>query len=66
MSRGARATIDLKLSRVGIVGLVADLLSVNRKLLEDIQLRMRRFELDRRGGLTTHLDNSVSLGLAFT
>ena len=27
-----------------IVGLVADLLSVNRKLLEDIQLRMRRLE----------------------
>ena len=29
-----------------IVGLVADLLSVNRKLLEDIQLRLRRFDLD--------------------
>jgi glycosyltransferase involved in cell wall biosynthesis len=28
-----------------IVGLVADLLSVNRKLLEDIQLRMRRLQL---------------------
>jgi glycosyltransferase involved in cell wall biosynthesis len=27
-------------------GLVADLLAVNRKMLEDIQLRMRRFELD--------------------
>ena len=31
-----------------IVGLVADLLSVNRKLLEDIQLRMRRLELKQR------------------
>ena len=31
-----------------IVGLVADLLSVNRKLLEDIQLRMRRLGLKSR------------------
>ncbi len=31
-----------------IVGLVADLLSVNRKLLEDIQLRMRRLEFNKR------------------
>jgi glycosyltransferase involved in cell wall biosynthesis len=30
-----------------VVGLVADLLSVNRKLLEDVQLRMRRLELDK-------------------
>ena len=29
-----------------IFGLVADLLSVNRKLLEDVQLRLRRQELD--------------------
>ena len=29
-----------------IFGLVADLLAVNRKLLEDIQLRLRRQELD--------------------
>jgi glycosyltransferase involved in cell wall biosynthesis len=29
-----------------IFGLVADLLSVNRKMLEDIQLRIRRFEFD--------------------
>lgn len=29
-----------------VLGLVADLLSVNRKLLEDIQLRLRRLELD--------------------
>jgi hypothetical protein len=28
-----------------ILGLVAELLSVNRKLLEDIQLRLRRAEL---------------------
>jgi glycosyltransferase involved in cell wall biosynthesis len=27
-------------------GLVADLMAVNRKMLEDIQLRLRRFELD--------------------
>jgi hypothetical protein len=27
-------------------GLVADLMSVNRKLLEDIQLRLRRAEVD--------------------
>jgi hypothetical protein len=27
-------------------GLVADLLAVNRKILEDIQLRLRRFEVD--------------------
>jgi glycosyltransferase involved in cell wall biosynthesis len=31
-----------------IVGLMADLLSVNRKLLEDIQLRMRRLGLKQR------------------
>jgi glycosyltransferase involved in cell wall biosynthesis len=30
-----------------VVGLVADLLSVNRRLLEDVQLRMRRLELDK-------------------
>ena len=30
-----------------IFGLVADLMSVNRQLLEDIQLRLRRKELDR-------------------
>jgi len=30
-----------------IFGLVADLLSVNRKMMEDIQLRMRRREVDR-------------------
>ena len=29
-----------------IFGLVADLLSVNRKMLEDIQLRIRRSEFD--------------------
>jgi len=30
-----------------VFGLVADLLGVNRKMLEDIQLRMRRVEFDR-------------------
>jgi hypothetical protein len=29
-----------------VFGLVADLLGVNRKMLEDIQLRMRRVEFD--------------------
>lgn len=33
-----------------ILGLLADLLSVNRKLLEDIQLRLRRVELGREQG----------------
>lgn len=33
-----------------ILGLVADLLSVNRKLLEDIQLRLRRLELGKEAG----------------
>jgi glycosyltransferase involved in cell wall biosynthesis len=32
-----------------ILGLVADLMSVNRKLLEDVQLRLRRQELGIRG-----------------
>jgi hypothetical protein len=31
-----------------VLGLVADLLSVNRKMLEDVQLRMRRLEFDPR------------------
>jgi hypothetical protein len=29
-----------------MLGLVADLMAVNRKILEDIQLRLRRFEVD--------------------
>ncbi len=29
-----------------MLGLVADLMAVNRKILEDIQLRLRRFEFD--------------------
>jgi glycosyltransferase involved in cell wall biosynthesis len=33
-----------------MLGLAADLLSVNRKLLEDIQLRVRRLELEPRSG----------------
>ncbi len=36
-----------------ILGLVADLLSVNRKLLEDIQLRLRRAELGGQGDKET-------------
>jgi len=31
-----------------VFGLVADLLSVNRKMLEDIQVRIRRFEFDAK------------------
>ena len=31
-----------------IFGLVADLMAVNRKLLEDIQFRLRRSELDKK------------------
>jgi uncharacterized membrane protein (DUF106 family) len=44
----AAAILLLSAVQLVIVGLVADLLSVNRKLLEDIQLRMRRFQLERR------------------
>jgi glycosyltransferase involved in cell wall biosynthesis len=32
--------------QLGVLGLIADLLSVNRKMLEDVQLRMRRFQYD--------------------
>ncbi|MCL6434062.1 MAG: glycosyltransferase family 2 protein [Leptolyngbyaceae cyanobacterium HOT.MB2.61] len=32
-----------------IFGLVADLMSVNRRILEDIQLRLRRAEVEKRG-----------------
>lgn len=32
--------------QLGVFGLVADLLGVNRKMLEDVQLRMRRLEYD--------------------
>jgi hypothetical protein len=41
----AAAILLLSAVQLVIVGLVADLLSVNRKLLEDIQLRMRRLGL---------------------
>jgi glycosyltransferase involved in cell wall biosynthesis len=33
-----------------VLGVVADIISVNRKLLEDIQLRLRRAELDKADG----------------
>jgi glycosyltransferase involved in cell wall biosynthesis len=42
----AAAILLLSAVQLAIVGLVADLLSVNRKLLEEIQLRMRRVQLD--------------------
>ena len=32
-----------------VFGLIADLMSVNRQLLEDIQLRLRRRELEPQG-----------------
>jgi glycosyltransferase involved in cell wall biosynthesis len=41
----AAAILLLSAVQLVIVGLVADLLSVNRKLLEDIQLRIRRLHL---------------------
>jgi len=44
----AAAILLLSAVQLAIVGLVADLLSVNRKLLEDIQLRMRRLQLESR------------------
>jgi hypothetical protein len=34
-----------------IAGIVADLISVNRKLLEKIDLRLRRLELDGRASI---------------
>ena len=34
--------------QLGIFGLVADLMAVNRKLLEDVQLRLRRGELNSK------------------
>lgn len=37
-----------------IFGLVADLMGVNRQLLEDIQLRLRRQECDRRKKTSNH------------
>lgn len=32
--------------QLGVLGLIADLLSVNRKMLEDVQLRMRRIQYE--------------------
>ena len=34
--------------QLGIVALIGDLLAVNRRLLEDVQYRLRKFEADRR------------------
>ena len=33
--------------QLGIVALIGDLLAVNRRLLEDVQYRLRKFEADR-------------------
>jgi hypothetical protein len=44
--------------QLAVLGLVADLLSVNRKMLEDVQLRLRRQQYDankpRLGTSTIH------------
>lgn len=44
-------------SQLWVFGLVADLLAVNRKLLEDIQLRVRRAEVDQRS--SRHQEDSA-------
>ena len=41
-----------------ILGLVADLLSVNRKMLEDVQLRLRRAEVNSHRFLTKKEENA--------
>jgi len=40
-------------SQIWVLGLIADVMSVNRKMLEDIQLRLRRAELDGDGLVRT-------------
>jgi hypothetical protein len=40
--------------QVGLIGLVADVLSGNRKLLEDLLYRVRRMELDDERNPETH------------
>jgi glycosyltransferase involved in cell wall biosynthesis len=45
----AAAILMLAGTQLWVVGLVADLMAVNRKLLEDIQLRVRRTEFGRAG-----------------
>ncbi|MGD1901335.1 MAG: glycosyltransferase family 2 protein [Geitlerinemataceae cyanobacterium] len=42
-----------------ILGLIAELLSVNRKLLEDVQLRLRRAELERDRPLADSIRNRL-------
>ena len=44
-----RARIEAREARIGVIGLVADVLSGTRKMLEDLLYRVRRMELDRRG-----------------
>lgn len=43
--------------QLGVLGLVADLLSVNRKMLEDVQLRMRRFQYDGNSSVSRAATN---------
>jgi glycosyltransferase involved in cell wall biosynthesis len=47
--------------QLGVLGLVADLLSVNRKMLEDVQLRMRRlqYDTDRAASRTSTIHNEL-------
>jgi glycosyltransferase involved in cell wall biosynthesis len=44
----AAAVLVLIGVQIWALGFVADLIAVNRRLLEDIQLRVRRFEFDRK------------------
>jgi hypothetical protein len=46
-----------------VFGLVADLLGVNRKMLEDIQLRMRRVEFDSERARQFSAPSYSGLGL---
>jgi glycosyltransferase involved in cell wall biosynthesis len=46
------AVLMLVAALIWVVGLLADLLSVNRRMLADIRLRLRRAEYDRASGST--------------
>jgi glycosyltransferase involved in cell wall biosynthesis len=50
--------------QLGVVGLIAELLAVNRSLLEDVQFRMRRSELPSRPGHSSLVKNPHPEGLA--
>ena len=42
------ASVPTPREQIWALGFIADLIAVNRRLLEDIQLRARRAEFDRR------------------